>query len=296
MYPAQLDTVYRLLHPVHPNHLAIIQRTGAGKTHILRTLSVIERGIILILIPLLTLSADVMSKFTCANLKFGAVTVQHLDELIDANKQVYYNLLERCHGLRRSTTTTVFICMSPQFLINHPEAHNVFIHCSHRTTLRVIALDKVHIHVQHGTSFHSEIRALQVLFFPKIFREQLPTVRSRLIILTATMPTSYLSHLCRLLTVSSFQDESIVRGSPRDFDQCEIEMQLFICSTKGPYVSKGLTLVSKFLRDNTEKSAVIFCNSRHQSQHFRDHLERKLNELQLNVDVLHINGSLHKTD
>ena len=110
------------------------------------------------------------------------------------------------------------------------------------------------------------------------------------------MPTSYLPYLCRLLTVSSFQGESIVRGSPRDFDQRDIEMQTYICSAKGLYVSKGLTLVSEFLRDHTTKSAVIFCNSRHQSQHFRDHLEQKLNELQLNVDVLHVNGLLHKTD
>jgi hypothetical protein len=73
-------------------------------------------------------------------------------------------------------------------------------------------------------------------------------------------------------------------------------MQTFICSVKGLYVSKGLTLVSKFLRDHPVKSAVILCNSRHQSQHFRDHLERKLNQLKLNVNVLHINGSLHKTD
>jgi hypothetical protein len=94
MISAQLEAVYRLFHPVHPNHLAVIQRTGAGKTHILQTLGVIERGIILIFIPLLTLSADVMSKFTCANQKFGSVPVQHLDELIDANKQVYYDLLE----------------------------------------------------------------------------------------------------------------------------------------------------------------------------------------------------------
>jgi hypothetical protein len=88
MNPAQLDAVYPLLHPVRPNHLAVIQRTGAGKTHILRTLSVIERGIILIFIPLITLSADVMSKFMCANQQFGAVAIQHLDELFDANKQV----------------------------------------------------------------------------------------------------------------------------------------------------------------------------------------------------------------
>jgi superfamily II DNA helicase RecQ len=73
-------------------------------------------------------------------------------------------------------------------------------------------------------------------------------------------------------------------------------MQTYICLAKGLYVSKGLTLVSEFLRDHTAKSAVIFCNSHHQSQNFWDHLERKLNELQQNVDVLHINGSLHKTD
>jgi superfamily II DNA/RNA helicase len=76
----------------------------------------------------------------------------------------------------------------------------------------------------------------------------------------------------------------------------EIEMQTYICSAKGLYVSKGLTLVSEFLRDHTVKSAVIFCNSCHQYQHFQDHLECKLNVLQINVDVLHINGSLHKTD
>jgi superfamily II DNA/RNA helicase len=120
-------------------------------------------------------------------------------------------------------------------------------------------------------------------------------MRLQLIILTATMPTSYLPHLCRLLTVSSFQGEYIVRGSLRDFDQREIEMQTYICSAKGLYVSKGLTLVSEFLRDHTAKSAVIFCNSCHQSQHFRDHLERKLNELQLNVDILHINKTRKRT-
>ena len=31
IFPAQLDAVYHLLHPVLPNHLAIIRRTDAGK-------------------------------------------------------------------------------------------------------------------------------------------------------------------------------------------------------------------------------------------------------------------------
>ncbi len=52
-------------------------------------LGVIEQGIVLIFIPLLTLSADEILKFTCANQCFGAVIIQHLDKLYNANKQAY---------------------------------------------------------------------------------------------------------------------------------------------------------------------------------------------------------------
>jgi hypothetical protein len=67
MRPAQLEACYRLLHPHRPNSLVAVHRTGGGKTHILRTLGVIERGIVLIFIPVLTLSADMMHKFDTAN-------------------------------------------------------------------------------------------------------------------------------------------------------------------------------------------------------------------------------------
>jgi hypothetical protein len=135
IFPAQLDAVYRLLHPTCPNHLAVIQQMSAGMTHILQTLGVIEWGIVLILIPLLTLSANVMLKFMSADLRFRAVIIQYLNELYDANKNAYKDLLQCCWGLLWSTTTTVFIFLSPQFLINHPDACNVFIECLHHTTL-----------------------------------------------------------------------------------------------------------------------------------------------------------------
>jgi hypothetical protein len=41
MFPTQVDACYCLLHPHHPNHLAIIRRTGVGKTHILHTLGIV---------------------------------------------------------------------------------------------------------------------------------------------------------------------------------------------------------------------------------------------------------------
>jgi len=99
-----------------------------------------------------------------------------------------------------------------------------------------------------------------------------------------------------LLTIPLLSGDSILRGSQNDFEQREIEMQTNICSVKGQFVSKGLTKIAEFIQENPTKSAVVFCNSRRQSHHFRDNLERKLNEMKLNVDVIHINGSLHKTD
>ncbi len=73
-------------------------------------------------------------------------------------------------------------------------------------------------------------------------------------------------------------------------------MRTYMCSLKGQFVSRGLTMIAEFIRANPTKSAVVFCNSRRQSQHFPDHLERKINKMKLNVDIIHINGSLHKTN
>ncbi len=120
--------------------------------------------------------------------------------------------------------------------------------------------------------------------------------RPRLIALTATMPNDYLPILSSLLTIKSFTGNSLVCGSPTDFSQCKIEMRSYITSSKGQYVLKGLSEVAKFLLENPSSSAVLFCNSQKQSQHYRDNLERKLNKMKLNVYVIHINGLLHKVD
>jgi hypothetical protein len=85
MFPSQLNVVFCLLHSMHLNHLMVIQQTGTGKAHILWMLGVIECGIVLIFIPPLTLSASVMSKFTYTNQRFGAVIIQRLNELYNAN-------------------------------------------------------------------------------------------------------------------------------------------------------------------------------------------------------------------
>jgi hypothetical protein len=122
MHPVQLELCFCLLFLHCPNSLVVVHRTEGEKTHILRTLSVVERGIILIFIPLLTLSADVMHKFELSNPTWGNVGIYHLDKIFDCNCSMYQKLLHHCSEIKRSTLSTLFVFLSPQFLINHPNA------------------------------------------------------------------------------------------------------------------------------------------------------------------------------
>jgi len=271
MRPAQLEACYRLLHPHHPDYLVVVHRTGGGKTHILRTLGVIERGMIFIFIPLLTLSADVMHKFEDANTTWGNVGAYHLDELYDSNRSAFTRLMWRCLSIERSTTSMLFLFLSPQFLVNHHDTLNDLVTCARERTLRVIAMDEAHVHVQHGTSFRDDIRALRVEFSRQIYGNKLSDRRPHLIALSATFPTSYICLLSNLLTVDFNIDNCILRGSEQEFSQREIEMKLEVCGQKSVFISKGLSMVTEFLDQNRDRSVVIFCNSRNQSLRFFFH-------------------------
>ncbi len=117
-----------------------------------------------------------------------------------------------------------------------------------------------------------------------------------MIALSATFPTSYLRLLSHLLTVDVTPANCVLRGSPQDFCQREIDMKLEICAKKAIFVSKGLAMVTRFLEQNPDSSVIIFCNSRQQSLHIASQLEKKLDMKKLAIDVLNINGSLDKTN
>jgi superfamily II DNA helicase RecQ len=296
MRPGQLEACFHLLHPHRPNSVVVVHQTEGGKTHILCTLGVIEKGIVLIFISLLTLSANVMHKFKSSNLTWGNIGIYHLDKIYDCNTMAYNKLLHRCSLVEQSTSSTLFIFISPQFLIHHPDALGVFVTCTQERTLRLIAMDEVHIHVQHGSSFHQEICALRIEFFHSVYSNQPCKLQPWLIAMTATFPRSYLAILSSLLTVNFSIPGCILSGTSDKFHQQEIKMKLEMCSKRAQSVSKGLTLVADFLQHNLDNSVVIFCNSRKQSRHFAVQLEKKLDLMKLSVDVVNINGSLDKID
>lgn len=284
-----------LLDPASPNAVLAVYRTGVGKSHLIRMIGAMERGVCLIFIPLLTLSADVMSKFQSACQDYGSVRAYHLDEIYDSNIAQYNAVIQRCLSLRRDTASTVFVFLSPQHLCNSRDACNAFLQCAANGTMRRIVLDEVHLHIAHGLSFREECRELRDIFFKQLyFNPDSRRFRPRIMALTATMPTSYYSGL-EYLTCSNFTENpsSIQRGSVDDFVQTNIHMKQAVVG-RGDFVKMGLTLLVQHLKTDKDCKVVLFCNSRDKTHKYASELERKLNESGEDYDLIVVNGQLNK--
>lgn len=85
----QLETIVMLLDPQTDDHAVYVDGTGVGKSHAMRVLGGMLDGITLIFIPLLTLSADVLSEFKTDNNAFGKVNVSYLNELRGVDTLTY---------------------------------------------------------------------------------------------------------------------------------------------------------------------------------------------------------------
>ena len=292
--PLQRDAIRLVIRPDRPNQVLLVAVTSAGKTHVLRVVGHILGGICIIFIPLLTLSADVMAKFTAGDERWGSIEVQHLDELWLNDKRKYRDVLERLGDVERTTTSAIFVFLSPQFLVNHRDALSVFLEAARKRTLRLVALDEVHLHVQHGTSFRAEIRELRDVFFRPVFDRSAKADHPYVIAQTGTFPADYVADLTALTTVP-FLPENVLRGSAKEFERREISIHLHICNP-GDYVKRGLTEAVEFVTQDDEGSIVVFVNSRYRSMKYLQDIEKKLDEALCDTNVLMINGQLQAED
>ena len=152
-----------------PNKLLLVARTGIGKMHVMRIAGIMLRGIVLIIIPLLSILADQIRKFRDANQAFGSVSVYHLDELAQGSDSKTQELFDMLSTLKRDTSSTIFLFSSPQFLIKHDNFRIALVSQARKGILRLVKLDEVHLHIQHGCSFREDINMLRDYFFVPIF-------------------------------------------------------------------------------------------------------------------------------
>ena len=158
---------------------------------------VMVNSIILVIVPLLTLTADQMANIISAIQEHGSVEAQHLDDLTPS--QLRDDIVPRMDEIKYNSSSTMFIFTSPQQLVEHPFILDAILRCHARQTLRLVTIDEAHLYAMHGRSFRVAMRVLQRILFEVIFKEGV--WHPLLLAMTATMTTPLLESFSTLTNV-----------------------------------------------------------------------------------------------
>ena len=134
--------------------LMLVTRTGAGKSHVFRVIGTVLRGIHLVVHPLLSLAANQVKKFRNGSNQYGAISAINLDKWFDDQQQgALSTLYEKISMIESSTSTTLYIFVSPQRIAHQSALRRVLLSCAHRGTLCSVTLGKAHLHGKHACTF-----------------------------------------------------------------------------------------------------------------------------------------------
>jgi len=191
--------------------LLVVDRTGGGKSHILRLVATMVNGIILVIVPLLALSADQMANIIGAIRDFVSSEGHHLGEL--SRSQINNDVIPRMDDIQYSTSSTMFLFTSPQQLVVNPTILDALLRCHARQTLRMVAIDEAHLYAMHGRSFRMDIRVLQKILFEIIFKEG--AWHPLFLDMTTTMTISLVESFSTLTMSTGMQQLTTIRDGIR---------------------------------------------------------------------------------
>jgi superfamily II DNA helicase RecQ len=104
----------------------LVDRTGGGKSHVMRCAGVI----MLIVVPLLSLAADIIQKFDNDDDSHGIIDAIHFDEDIGSDNNRRAQLIADMCAIKRSTRWTLFLFISPQRLHKYIDLRRALLHLS----------------------------------------------------------------------------------------------------------------------------------------------------------------------
>ena len=234
--------------------------------------------------------ADIVLKFQQGDQQYGRILVYNLDEM-GVNANTRKKILKLLRDIKSTTTSTIFLVSSPQFMANNKAFVDVLLHtCRPNCTLRSVMIDEAHVWAQHGSSFRSEMRHLSSNLFKPLFGHG-DSDGIFFLACTATMTDRNVNFLSSLCSVG-FPDEAKVWAEADMFSQDYISVHLRI----GSEYSKSLDDTVAFLSEDDTGAAFVFANLKALTHNLVKTLEPKLDKLDNRPDVLHVHGSLKKED
>ena len=110
--------------------LLVVDQTGSGKSHIFRMTATFAGGIILVIVPLLALTADQMVKIRIALQGEGSGSAYHLDDI--PLELLLELIIPAMHMIGYDSSSTMFPFTSPQKLSATPQLLKALFECHER--------------------------------------------------------------------------------------------------------------------------------------------------------------------
>ena len=194
--------------------LLVVDRTGGGKSLILQLTAVAVARVTVVIVPLLSLTANQTASVSRASSKRMAITAIHLDET--SWEDVEGKVLPKIEAIPKETTSSLFLLCSPQYLATNKLFCDALLACNDRGMLRLVAIDEAHLFAMHGRSFRESIRVIaENFFFPLFASERIS--RPLFLAMTATMTERLLKDFSRLTHVDWSLERHQLWSSPAQF-------------------------------------------------------------------------------
>jgi superfamily II DNA helicase RecQ len=232
----------------------LVDRTGGGKSHVMRCAGCITRGIVLIIVPLLSLAADIVTKFETDRHEHGIIEAIHFDEDIGSDKELRKQLISDMRGIKRHTNRTLFLFISPQRLQKHDDLRSALLALHQKKVFRYIMIDEFHLFCQHGVDFRREIRQVSNDFIRPLMLRSTPPY---LLACTATCSLSNIDAFRRLSGVD-FSRQHRIWADEASFRQRYINMTFEISHH---YSRITASKIVEFLQTNTTGACAAFSNT-----------------------------------
>ncbi len=315
----QLDAVVKWLDqtipssPSFPTVNLLCRATGGGKSMTFKAFGSVTAGVILIVVPSLSLAADQVTKIKEAHDR--TVSAVHLDDVQDSASVT--KVKDTFASFDSDTDATVFLFASPQKIISSiwlPMIHGLI----DRGALKAVFVDELQLFVQFGSYFRPEFPALREALFSRLIVRPLtvedfaaetsspestddtaldPTaivnihMRIPIVVMTATMDMTHLNLFTKMTELPVHPDNWLwARAS---------EMQRRDIDLRFTYSSKFLNHFKRFclehFKDNDTSKVIVYSNSRTSIEKIQENFDTWLDEDEPFLgDSIAINGALFK--
>ena len=123
----------RVKQHTHSHFHLVSHHTGGGKTLVLLMTANAVAGITLIIVPLLALTANLLSRVKQVAKNHVHMVTHHMDELSKSNFERV--VLPQINGIDCQSSTTLILLCSPQALANNTKFREAMLACNKKSTL-----------------------------------------------------------------------------------------------------------------------------------------------------------------